>query len=236
MIKRKLEEIGSIIYRHIFYPFVRMAIEIRTNSIMKQGSYLNKGSVLAGKNYIGKNVQLSNVKVGYGSVVNNYSDLTNAIVGKYCSVGVRVVTSEGSHPVDGKHVALHTAFYNTKRVHGFSYTKKDTFSDMKYIDREAGVQVIIGNDVWIGNNVNIFDGVTIGDGAAIASGAVVTKDVEPYAIYGGLPAKLIRFRFPQETIDRLLKDPWWDKPEAEIEKRAAAGDFDDVDVFLKDEK
>ena len=77
--------------------------------------------------------------------------------------------------------------------------------------------IIIGNDVWIGANVSILPGVTIGDGAIVAAGAVVTKDVEPYAIVGGVPAKLIKYRFEKEKIEKLLMIKWWNWTREEIE-------------------
>ncbi len=233
MFKRKIEEISSAIYRRIFYPFVRMAIEIRTKSIMKQGSYLNKGSVLEGRNYIGRDVRLSNVRVGFGSVVNNDSNLSNTSVGRYTSVGSRVTTELGSHPVDGKHVALHQAFYLRAAAHGYSYTESDTYDEMKYIDIRDHIQVVIGNDVWIGNNVSIIEGVTIGDGAVIAAGAVVTKDVEAYGIYAGVPAKKIRSRFTDEQTEGLKRARWWDMNEDELKRMTKEGLFDDVEAFLK---
>ena len=232
MLKRKLNEIGSILYRRICYPFARMGIESRTRSIMKQGSYLNKGSVLEGRNYIGKDVVLSNVRVGYGSMINNGSDLTDTVIGKYTSLGARIRTSLGSHPVDGKHAALHTAFYSTKNIHGYSYAVKDTSDCEKYIDEKNRIRVKIGNDVWIGNDVILIEGITIGDGAVIASGAVVAEDVEPYAVYGGVPAKKIKDRFPADKAEKLLRIKWWDMDEARIKEKVANGDFDDVDVLL----
>ena len=69
----------------------------------------------------------------------------------------------------------------------------------------------IGNDVWIGLNATILDGVTIGDGAIVAAGAVVTKDVPPYAVVAGVPAKIIKYRFTESQIDFLLKFRWWEK-------------------------
>ena len=76
--------------------------------------------------------------------------------------------------------------------------------------------IVIGNDVWIGYEAVVLAGVTIGDGAVIGARAVVTKDVPPYTIVGGVPAKFIRKRFPQETIDSLLKIKWWNCPEESI--------------------
>ena len=233
MLKRKLREIGSILYRHICYPFIRMGLELKTRSVMEQGSYLNKGSVLEGRNYIGKDTRLSNVRVGYGSVVNRECDLANTVIGRYCSVGSRIITELGSHPLDGKHVATHTAFYSTAAVHGYTYAKKDSYTDEKYIDETKHIQVVIGNDVWIGNDVIIVEGVTIGDGAAIAAGSVIVGDVEPYGIYGGVPAKKIKSRFPDETVKDLLMSKWWDKNEDEIKSLVQSGSFDDVDLFLK---
>ena len=78
--------------------------------------------------------------------------------------------------------------------------------------------VVIGNDVWIGANVCIMPGVHICDGAIVAAGAVVTKDVEPYAIVGGVPAKLIRYRFDKKTVEKMLKIKWWDWPHEKIEE------------------
>jgi virginiamycin A acetyltransferase len=78
--------------------------------------------------------------------------------------------------------------------------------------------IVVGNDVWIGFEAVIMAGVTIGDGAIIASRAVVTKDVEPYSIVGGMPAKLIKKRFPDDVIDRLLELKWWDWDEEKIKE------------------
>ena len=232
MLKRKLSELGSILYRRICYPFIRMGIEGRTRSIMKQGSYLNKGSVLEGRNYIGRDAVLSNVRVGYGSMINSGCDLSNTVIGRYCSLGARITTALGSHPVDGKHAALHTAFYSADKIHGFSYASKDSYECEKYIDEKAGIQVSIGNDVWIGNDVILIEGVRIGDGAVVAAGAVVTKDVEPYAVYGGVPAVKIRDRFPADKSKKLLELKWWDMDEAALIKKVGNGEFDDVDVLL----
>ncbi len=232
MLKRKLEEMSSILYRKICFPFVRMSIEKRTDSVMKQGSYINKGTVLAGRNYIGRGTLLSNTLVGFGSYINKECDISNTGIGKYTSIGSRVTTELGSHPLDGRHVALHPAFYSKEGALGYTYASTTSYSEMKYLDETAGIQVIIGNDVWIGNNVSILEGVTIGDGAVVASGAVVTGDVEPYGIYAGVPARKLRNRFDDDRIKRLLEDPWWEKNEDEIRTMVRDGRFDDVERFM----
>ena len=89
--------------------------------------------------------------------------------------------------------------------------------------------VIIGNDVWIGMYAIVNRGIKIGDGAVVASGAVVTKDVPPYAIVGGNPAKIIKFRFSPEIIEKLLAIKWWDWDESLIKSRV--NDFYDIEQF-----
>ena len=90
----------------------------------------------------------------------------------------------------------------------------------------------IGSDVWIGSHVIVMGGVTIGDGAVVAAGSIVTKDVPPFAIVGGVPAKIIKFRFPSETIKRLLEIRWWDLPDEEITKHIDL--FHTPDVTIED--
>ncbi len=232
MFRRKIGEIGSTIYRSLFYPFVRLAIECKNKSIMKQGSYLCKGSSLAGKNYIGKRVTLSNTRVGFGSYINNDCDFSNTRIGKYTSIGVGVSTVLGSHPLDCKHVALHPAFYSKEGALGFTYADCTDYAEQQFIDKENKIQVCIGSDVWIGSNCLILEGTVIGDGAVVGAGSVVKGTLEPYGIYAGVPAKLIRYRFDEEKIKKLLKCRWWDEYEATICPKVIGGEFSDVEKFL----
>jgi hypothetical protein len=89
-------------------------------------------------------------------------------------------------------------------------------------------RIEIGNDVWSGHNVTVLGGVTVGDGAILAAGAVVSRDVPPYALVGGVPAKVIRYRFPEKIIERLLAVRWWDFPFIRLSGLA----FDDIERCL----
>jgi carbonic anhydrase/acetyltransferase-like protein (isoleucine patch superfamily) len=93
--------------------------------------------------------------------------------------------------------------------------------------------ILIGSDVWVTFGSYVLSGVTIGDGAVVATGSVVTKDVPPYAIVGGNPAKLIRLRHSEEQIAELLEIRWWDWPEEEIRKAVPYLASEDVDAFIE---
>ncbi len=218
MIKRKAEEIGSILYRRLIFPFIRAGLEIKYKSILKQGSYLNKGTKLLGRNYVGKDTVLSGVELGFGSSINNNGDLSYTRVGKYTSIGPNVRTILGKHPTE-KIAALHPAFYSPKGQYGFTYVSHvpgkslQLFEEEVWIDKEERIRIDIGNDVWIGEGVSILEGVRIGDGAIIGAASLVNKDIEPYGVYAGVPARKLRSRFDKEQREKLLRLRWWDKGE-----------------------
>lgn len=160
----------------------------------------------------------SSVKGGtriYSSTFNDYSYIgrnclvTETDVGKYCSIADYCCIGLASHP---------TSWVSTSPVfHAGINILKTNYSDNKYNPIK---RTIIDNDVWIGMNVCIIAGVHIGTGAVVGAGAIVTKDVEPYSIIGGNPARLIRKRFDDDIIDGLLKLEWWDWSDEILKERA----------------
>ena len=192
-----------------------------------RGSWCDLSCNVQGKNKMGKDAELFHSEIGYGSYLSAYSKLQYTKIGKYCSIGKNVESVFGKHPTKDW-VSTHPAFFSTRKQAGFTYTDKERFDEG--ITTTGSKKIIIGNDVWIGNNVLLMEGIKIGDGAIIAAGAVVTKDVAPYAIVGGVPAKLIRYRFTKEQITILLEVQWWNKSEAWIQENVAY--FSNVEEFL----
>lgn len=142
----------------------------------------------------------------YGSPEVRWQDYANLKIGKFCSIASNVkIYLGGNHHVNwcSTYPFGHTDYteFHGHKNHNHPTTKGD---------------VIIGNDVWIADNVTIMSGVIIGDGAVIANNSHVVRDVWPYSIVGGNPAKLIRFRFEQEQISKLLKLKWWNLPTEQI--------------------
>lgn len=125
-------------------------------------------------------------------------DINNTNVGSFCSIASNVKIGGGIHPMDW--VSTSPVFYKGKQSLKVKFSPKD---------REKPRKVIIGHDVWIGQNVLINQGIKIGTGSIIGMGSIVTKNVPPYSIYAGNPAKLIRYRFDSDLIDSLLKSQWW---------------------------
>ena len=149
---------------------------------------------------------LRSTYLGTGSYVGPGSDIRNSLIGSFSSIGPRTRVVQGLHPTS-KFVSTHPSFYSTKCQSGFSFVDSVKFEEEAYTKNDVCVE--IGSDVWIGSDVIILAGVTIGDGAIVGTGSLVTKDIEPFAIVRGVPARVSRFRFSTEDIELLNKVQWW---------------------------
>ncbi len=131
-------------------------------------------------------------------------------IGRFCSIALDVVIGDGHHAMDW--LSTHPFQWGDSHFDAAYFAtpqKPSLFSKIKTLISNTKKHVIIGNDVWMGSGCRVLRGVRIGDGAVIGAGAVVTKDVPPYAVVGGVPAKIIRYRFEEKTIAELLKLQWW---------------------------
>lgn len=153
-------------------------------------------SIFNGSVMFAYEAQVNNCKIGDYTSIGRFSKIVHAELGKYCSISWNVTINAVSHEID----KLTTHSFARRPDLGFGVQE----------DCRIYQKVIIKNDVWIGANSVIMPGITIGHGAIIGAGAVVTKDVPDYAIVAGVPAKVIKYRFDNESIDKLLKLKWWD--------------------------
>lgn len=217
--------------KHIVRLVLKKYWSINYQVKIKSKVIFNHKTLFQGKNVIGKNVNISNSFIGFGSYVGDNTSLMNCHIGKYCSIASNIRIVIGTHPTKD-FVSTHPAFFSLKKQSDFTYVKTQKFSENKYSNGLKDWSVSIGNDVWIGDNVLIMEGATIRDGSIIAAGAIVTKDTEPYGIYGGVPAKLIKKRFTPKEIDTLLKIQWWEWSEEEIIKQSEY--FENIDIFVNE--
>lgn len=165
---------------------------------------------------------VTDVNIGRYTYVGRNAYLNLATIGAFSSIGPAVLLGLGEHPID--FTSTSPAFYSTRRQCGETFAPADVFPERR--------PIIVGNDVWIGARAFIRDGVTIGDGAIVAAGAVVTRDVPPYAIVGGTPAKLIRLRFDESVIARLLAIAWWNWNDERLRAAQPLIGSKDIHAFL----
>lgn len=161
----------------------------------------------------GKDIRLRDPYFISKSIIGDYtnigenSKISLTKIGKFCCIGPNFYCGRGIHPTDC--LSIHSMFYSTQNQKGLCLSKNNKVQERK--------PITIGNDVFIGMNVTILDGVTIGTGAVIGAGAVVSKDIPPYSVAVGCPIKVIKYRFNENTIQKLLKIRWWDWPEEKLQ-------------------
>lgn len=201
----------------------KIVLEFRHRSGRLRIGYLAyaKGCRFGMGNRLSAHSNVMKSSLGDYSYIGGYSRISLASIGKFTSIGPEVLIGLGSHPTKGG-VSTYPAFYSAVSSDRLSFVEENKFDEYQ--------ETTVGNDVWIGARAILIDGITIGDGAIVGAGAVVTRDVPPYAVVGGVPAKIIRYRFEPEIIDILLKIKWWDRELAWIERHTSA--YEDVAKFI----
>jgi phosphonate metabolism protein (transferase hexapeptide repeat family) len=174
-----------------------------------------KNSTLGRYTEVGARTKLLEVQMSDYSYAVNDSDIAYCGIGKFCSIAAMTRINPGNHPM---HRASQAHF--TYRASAYFSGEED---EHEFFAWRRAHRVTIGNDVWIGHGAIVLPGRSIGDGAVIAAGSIVTKDVAPYSIVGGNPARPIRPRFPAEIAARMQALAWWDWPHEQL--HAALGDF-----------
>ncbi len=174
---------------------------------------------------LAENVHVEYSAIGDYSYVMHGSSVADAEIGRFCAVAAACRIGPPDHPMERatQHRLTYTPEYYWPAVP----------RDAGFFARRRAARTRIGNDVWIGHGASVLAGVVVGDGAVIAAGAVVTRDVAPYTIVGGVPAKPIRRRFSEEIARRLVDLAWWDWSHDRLE--ASISDFRDlpIDAFLE---
>jgi acetyltransferase-like isoleucine patch superfamily enzyme len=217
--KRNVKEHGSMIlsfasgrWGSLFKAFLPSGIRrlLVRESLRRRHRLSALGSdfdyFIASNNTFGSGCRLGGPVYISGSDIGDYTyievgcRISAADIGKFCSIAPYSLVGLAEHPTK-KFVSTHPIFYRCLPTYGYNLVESDKHREI--------TRTRIGNDVWIGAGVCIKGGVTLGDGAVIGAGAVVTGDVPAYAVYGGVPARLIRYRFDEETISFLLEFKWW---------------------------
>lgn len=232
----RIKQLLKIIYKITPYSAVCFISGIIAN--MRYGlnfgrhCFIHPDCHFEGNNTILNNCHISGSSIGRSTYIGSYSNIGSAKIGRYTAIGENVKIQIGRHPVD-TFVSIHPSFYSastSKSIGQRCYSDGDLFDGHTYVDDCKHV-VEIGSDVWVGNNVLIMDGVRVGHGAVIGAGSIVTRDVSPYEIVVGIPARTIRTRFSPAEIEFLLGLSWWNKSDKWIEGFAPY--FSDIKLLME---
>ena len=203
------------IFKGVWRAYHRMLYR-RRNVVIGKNVIFNPTTVFGGYNKIHNNANVGSAHIGRYTYVGGNSNMLCASIGSFTSISTDVIVQQLTHPLDTV-VSTSPVFFSDKCQCVETFVEKTLFDEFLKVD---GFSIKIGNDVWIGSNVILKGGITIGDGAVVAMGSVVTHDVPPYAIVGGVPAKVIKYRFDEDQVKKLLDFKWWDKDRQWLKENA----------------
>lgn len=203
--------------------YIRGIIKNLANPAVKLLSIVDDKSNVNRKARLNRGVKFVNSTLGRYSYIGRGSTIVGTDIGAFCSIACDVYIGLAGHTLS----MLSTSPIFTEPSNGTGHSWTDT-TRFAHLNKRT----VVGNDVWIGHGAKIMSGVTVGDGAVVAAGAVVTHDVSPYEIVGGVPAKVIRKRFTQNIIEDLLNAEWWNLPDEQLKSNLSMFQTIDVDKRL----
>lgn len=213
------------IYKSVLNFFIKFKFRNKSVRFLENVT-IDRRCSFEGFNSVGRDNKLLNVFLGMGTYTGSEVKLNSVKIGRFCSIGSFIRNTTGRHPTS-TFISTHPAFFSVGKAAGFTFSNVQKFKEVEYATGEYLVE--IGNDVWIGDNVTILDGIKIGDGAIVGSNSLVTKNIEPYTINYGLPAKKVRYRFKSDEIQFLNSLSWWNKEVSWIRENAHR--FENIDNF-----
>lgn len=216
--KKVLRKVGLLFFK--FFSPRLYYIEKNHADIGRLGKNIGN-STIASNATVSTPAQIGSSIIGAYTYISGNSAINFTTIGKFCSIGINLTCGFGVHPVNG--LSTSPIFYSTKKQCGITLSSQDKIKE--------NLPITIGNDVFIGMNVTILDGITIGDGAVIGAGAVVSKDIPPYAIAVGSPIRIVKYRFDDHIIKKLLEIKWWDLDSEQLED--VEKHFFDIESFIK---